>query len=52
MDIIKSGLRRLHNYCMLVLRLCYVIMASQRVVDIRQMLYKYMILSVWPQANE
>ena len=40
----KSVLRRVRNYCMLVLCLCFVIVASQHVVDTRQMLYKYMIL--------
>ena len=40
----KSGLRRVRNCCMLVLRLCFVMVASQHVVDTRQMLYKYMIL--------
>ena len=41
---IKSVLGRVHNLCMLVLRLCCVMVASQLVVDTRQMLYKYMIL--------
>ena len=42
--IVKSGLRRVRNYCMLVLHLCFVIVVSQHVVDTGQMLYKYMIL--------
>ena len=39
----KSVLRRVGNSYMLVLRLCFVIVASQHLVDTRQMLYKYMI---------
>ena len=42
--VTKSVLRRVRNSCMLVLRLCCVMVASQHVVDTRQMLYKYMIL--------
>ena len=40
----KSVLGRVRNSCMLVLRLCFVIVASQHVVDTRQMLYYHMIL--------
>ena len=43
-NVIKSVLGRVHSSCMLVLRLCSVMVASQHVVDTRQMLYKYMIL--------
>ena len=42
--VIQSGLRIVRNYCMLVLRLCFVIVVSQHVVDTRQILYKYIIL--------
>ena len=41
---IKSVLGKVHSSYMLVLRLCCVMVASQHVVDTRQMLYKYMIL--------
>ena len=37
----KSVLWRVRNSCMLILRLRFVIVASQHVVDTRQMLYKY-----------
>ena len=46
----KSGLRRVRNSCMLVLRLCSVIAASQHVVDTRQ-IHDFMKI-VWPQAYE
>ena len=42
---------------MLILRLCFVIVASQHLVDARQMLYNYVQVHdfmkfVWPQAYE
>ena len=44
MGLGKSVLRRVRNLCMLVMRLCSEMVASQHVVDTRQMLYNYMIL--------
>ena len=43
-NITKSVLGRVPSSCMLVLRLWSVMVASQHIVDTRQMLYKYMIL--------
>ena len=37
-------LGKVRSSCMLVLHLCSVMVASQHIVDTRQMLYKYMIL--------
>ena len=56
MDLIKSGLRRVRNYCMLVLRLCFVIVVSQHVVDTRQIANAVQVhdfmKTVWPQTYE